>query len=475
MSLIASLVPFTARAEVITTTLGETVETPEANLSVDIKANRSEARRGEKITYTVTIANASQDKTITTDLSLIFFNLDLNVSSIQPKKFTGRSSNLTGYPWNFFFKLFQLKPLEKKVLTFTATVNAKAKTNERLRMAAAIQEGEFRNTELIQVDTVYVTASDGPARSEQKVQAKDIPVLFMIVYGRAPTGAEKKYWVGRMKDKATKYALKGAMVFQKSRGKSPKVLGVTSNKLLKMEFNDNVTESAAGERVTYSLTIHNRDDQGRALTPGITVTAKNLEIPFVSDHGKRILLSNRQYGGSIYWGKTQILNQAAHTFTFHVKTPSAVGSEYCLKAEVFAQPDLRDEDCNVVVKAKPKKIAPKKAATAKKPTATTPAITSDDFSVKGPDTLDTDPDDQEIKWHRSDAIERAYPTVKIELCPSKEFKDCIVLHALAENDGSQLINMPPVPRVGKWYLHLIGRDSQDRLRPHISASRRIEL
>lgn len=327
---------------------------------------------------------------------------------------------------------------------------------------------------LLAVPTALLFLSFIAPSALAKVAAADIPEMFKAVYSRPPRTAENKYWVGRIKDKPASAALQGAMQYHQSRGKSPKVLGITSNKLLKMEFSDNVTESAAGERVTYSLTVHNRDDQGRALTPGVTVTAKNLEIPFVSDHGKRAILSNGQYGGSITWGKTQILNQGAHTFTFHVKTPGAIGSEYCLKAEIFLQSDLRDEDCNVVVKAKPKKATPKKATTAKT-TTTTPAITDTDLHITGPDVLDTDPDDQEIKWHRSDAIERAYPTVKIELCPSKEFKDCIVLHALAENDGSQLINMPPVPRVGKWYLHLIGRDSQERLRPHISASRRIEL
>lgn len=349
-------------AEVFTTTLGETFETPDANLSVDIKANRSEARRGEKITYTLTIANASHEKTITTDLSLIFYNLDLNVSSIQPKQFTGRMSNLTGYPWNFFFKAFQLKPQEKKTLTFTATVNTKAKTKERLRMAAAIQEGEFRNTELIQVDTVYVTASDGPVRSEQKTQTKDIPALFKSVYGRVPTEAEKKYWIGRMKDKPTTDALKGAMAFQKAQGKSPKVLGAKSNASYIVRLSDTVTASAPGELVTYSVIVTNRDPEGRARAPYVMISAKGLEMPLVSDHGKRDTLVNGKLGNSVNW-QQEIFHKKSRTFTVKIKTPNTIGSEYCVQASVLVAPNtLTDEDCNAVVKVSGTAIASEKVA-----------------------------------------------------------------------------------------------------------------
>ena len=67
---------------------------------------------------------------------------------------------------------------------------------------------------------------------------------------------------------------------------------------------------------------------------------------------------------------------------------------------------------------------------------------------------------------------KAKPALKIT---GKDFKGCVILDAVVENDGRHIINMPPVPRVGKWYLHIIGRDNDGNLRPSISASLRIEL
>jgi len=209
-----------AHAEVFTTTLGETFETPEANLSVGIKADKSKAAHGEKIKYTLTFANASGEKTITTDLSLIYHNLNLDVNSIRPSSYTGRLSNLTGYPWNFFFKAFHLQPKDKKTTTFTATVHKNAKVGDRLRMAAAIQEGEFRNTELIQTDAAFVTVTDKQTSGGSLASISDLNSLFRSVYGKNPTAAEWNYWASRLLDKSDREALKGAMAFHKAHGRT---------------------------------------------------------------------------------------------------------------------------------------------------------------------------------------------------------------------------------------------------------------
>ncbi len=60
------------------------------------------------------------------------------------------------------------------------------------------------------------------------ITKNDIPTLFKSVYGRTPLASEQKYWEGRLKDKSTKDAMVGAMSFQKSKGKSPKVLGIST-------------------------------------------------------------------------------------------------------------------------------------------------------------------------------------------------------------------------------------------------------
>lgn len=466
---IAGLSAPSARAEVYTTSLGETVETPDANLSIRVTPSQSDVRRGEVITYTMTFANASQTKTITTDLSLIFYNLDLKVASIQPKQFTGRVSNLDGYPWNFSFKSFQLKPLEKKTITFTATANPKAKIGERLRMVGVIQEGGFRDTEIMQLSTSYVVLTGGPVRSFKKVQVKDIASLFASVYGRIPTDAEKKYWIGRMKDKPLFDNLKGAMMSQKAHGKSPKVLGVKSNAIYQMRFSDAVSESAPGELVTYSIQVLNKDEEGRSLTPSVSVTTNDLEIPSVSDHGKRGKLQNGKMGDWVNWSTKEILNKKTHTFTFQVKTPNAIGEQYCVKVNTF--PFLEDEDCNTIVKATKNKVVP----TPKPVSKPAVKITSKDFRILGPGSLNTDRADQEITWYVTDAVKKKYPGVKIELCPGKDFKGCIILDAVAVNDGSQIINMPPVPRIGKWYLHLIARDGGDKLITTVQTSKLIVL
>lgn len=122
----------------------------------------------------------------------------------------------------------------------------------------------------------------------------------------------------------------------------------------------------------------------------------------------------------------------------------------------------------------PASSAPAATATSATPTPT-PAITAKDFKVLGPDSFNTHHDDQEITWHASQSVKEVYPKVKVELCPGKDFKGCIVLIAVADNDGAQSFNMPPVPRIGKWYVHLIGRDANGKLNPSLAASRLVTL
>lgn len=329
-------------------------------------------------------------------------------------------------------------------------------------------------------EALVSTISHGSIQSAQKVQTKDIPALFQSVYGRVPTEAEQKYWLGRMKDKPITDALKGAMAFQNAQGKSPKVLGAKSNNLYKMELSDKTEKSAPSELVTYSVKITNIYPENTILTPQLSITAKDLEIPTASDHGRRGKLANGKPGKTVDWNYIKSFDQKnryevkvdtkkSHTFIFQIKTPATLGSEYCIKAHLF--PFLQDEDCNTVVKDTVKKIA---TTPTPKPTPAV-KITAKDFRILTPDGLSTDRADQEITWYSSTALQKKYPGVKIELCPGKDFKGCIILEAIAENDGSQIINMPPVPRIGKWYLHIIGRDSNDGLAPNVSVARLVTL
>lgn len=324
---------------------------------------------------------------------------------------------------------------------------------------------------LIIIGLFIGTVANVAAAAPQTIVAKDIPALFKTVYGRPPATNERKYWEGRLKDKNTKQALQGAMAWQKSKGKSPKVLGTKSNAIYEMRFSDTVTEAAPGDLVTYSIRVTNKDEEGRALIPGVSVTAKGLEIPAVSDHGKRGQLTTGKLGDTIYWGNTQILNKKAHTFIFQVKTPNKVGSEYCVKAGTFGLPYLQDEDCNTIVKVTKKKVVPTSTP------VPTPAvkITSKEFRLLGPDSFSTDRDEQEVTWYSTEALKKKYPNAKIELCPGKDFKGCIILEAVVENDGSHRVTLPPVPRIGKWYLHIIGRTSDDKLIPSVAAARLVTL
>lgn len=130
----------------------------------------------------------------------------------------------------------------------------------------------------------------------------------------------------------------------------------TSNAIFTMRFSDPVTQSAPGELVTYSVKVTNTDPEHRLLYPQVSVTAKDLEIPAVSDHGRRGKLANGKLGGLIEWNavgdefEIALLDGKSHTFTFQVKTPGTVGSTYCVEAETFGLPLLVLEDCNTVVK-----------------------------------------------------------------------------------------------------------------------------
>lgn len=307
------------------------------------------------------------------------------------------------------------------------------------------------------------------------VTQQDIPALFKSVYDRNASEAEKKYWISRIKDKPEVEALKGAMAFQRAHGR---VLGTKSNNLYKMELKDNTTTSASGELVTYSVKVTNIYPENTVLTPQLSIKAKDLEITAVSDHGRREKLANGKPGGAVDWNYITSQNQKnryevkvdtkkSHTFTFQIKTPSALGSEYCIEANLF--PFLQDKDCNTVVKSTKKQAAPTPTP---RPVA---KVSEKDFRITAPDSLNTDRADQQIHWDVSDKIAKQYPNAKLELCPGKDFKNCVILEAVIENDGSQTINMPPVPRIGKWYLHLIGRDSEDRLFTNVTASRLITL
>ncbi len=315
------------------------------------------------------------------------------------------------------------------------------------------------------------------SNSSAKVVVKDIPALFKGVFGRLPSASERKYWEGRLKDKTTKDALVGAMTFQKAKN-AGRVLGVSANTVYRIELKDGTSMSAPGELVAYSAKITNIYTENKALTPGLTITAKGLEIPSVSDHGKRGKLTSGKLGGTIDWNylnssgknpyEVTIDTKKSYTFTFTVKSPTELGKEYCVEAYVF--PFLQTKDCNTVGKSA-KKAAPV-TKTVSKPT---PAVASKDFALAGPNGLNTDPNDQNIAWRVTDKVKALYPKVKIELCPGKDFKNCIVLDAVAENDGSQLISMPPVPRTGKWYLHLIARNSDNGLMPSVQSSRLVTL
>ncbi len=257
-------------------------------------------------------------------------------------------------------------------------------------------------------------------------------------------------------------------------------LTTVSNAVFQMGFGDGITKSAPGELVTYTIKVTNNDVEGRSAYPDLSVDAHGLEIPTVSNKGKRGHADNGQPGDSIRWNgdknpyTVEVFNKKSHYFTFQVKTPNTIGQTYCVNAQVFTMPLLLGEECNTVVKVSPQKNAFVKPPVITKPSPT-PKLTKDTFSLTGPDSLSTDRADQEISWQVSSVVQKAYPTVKIELCPGKPFKDCINLEAEVDNDGSQIINMPPVPRVGKWYLHIIGRNAAGEIQTGVSVDRLVVL
>ncbi|HSX25042.1 MAG TPA: hypothetical protein VLG69_03700 [Candidatus Andersenbacteria bacterium] len=264
----------------------------------------------------------------------------------------------------------------------------------------------------------------------------------------------------------------------KDHSKTPRVLGAVSNDAFKLEISDGRTEAAPGEILTEKLTIRNilYGDQ-IALTTDASAEARNIDVSEISDHGKLIRFPGEAKGGEIDWDGKEFLFNVPRVFTFKVKVPDKnFGSQFCTKGTVLATHGLNllvltDEDCT---KVNPKLVVKKSAVAApvKKPA---PKITSKDFRILAPDSLNTDRADQEIDWYVSSAVQKKYPGVKIELCPGSDFKNCVLLEAVANNDGSQIINMPPVPRIGKWYLHLIARDGGDNLITSVQTSKRIEL
>lgn len=307
--------------------------------------------------------------------------------------------------------------------------------------------------------------------------ASTVVDLFHATYGRVPTAAEKQYWLSRVKDKATSESLTGAMAYHHARGKSPKVLGAKSNDIFRLEITDNHTDAAPGELVTVKITIRNvlHGDQ-IDLATDVSAQARNLDVSAISDQGKVRRWPGETKGGTIDWSAIQFFYNVPRPLTFKVKVPDkSFGDQFCTKGTVYAAHGrslqvLTAEDCTT--------INPKKKvviSTPLPPAKPTLKITAKDFNITGPDSLNTDRADQEITWYATDKIKATYPNVKIELCPGKDFKDCIILDAIVENDSRHIINMPPVPRTGKWYLHIIGRDRNNGLAPNVAAAKRIEL
>lgn len=152
-----------------------------------------------------------------------------------------------------------------------------------------------------------------------------------------------------------------------------------SNAIYQMRFSDNVTSSAPGERVQYSITVTNNDAEGQALTPLVTAEAPGVQVTEVSEGGKVRDLGGGRSGRRITWENTEILNKQSHTFTFTVITPNDVGGEYCITATTFGLPFLELSDCNTIVAAATPtatpKVTPKPAAPstpAPKPAAPAP-------------------------------------------------------------------------------------------------------
>lgn len=428
------------------------------------------------------------------------------------------------------------------------------------------------------ISITQAASSDLKPIVSKHVTSSGIAGLFQSVYGRSPLDSEKRYWIGRIKDKPMLDALRGAMAFQKTRGKSPHVLGTTSyNLLAQQDFQGQDTTGPAsirarvtvlpdgkikpGDNVRFVIRVYN-DGSSTASAINMSfipdprvaefVAAKppvdfstayiesyaqwqnsawlNVAIPPRSSrdfsityriHPAQALNSGLKFTAWLGQGDYQIdrsfvvpiassrgdqraVNTNPVDNYFRVATgrfpTSAERTHWTVQYEKFLTNTTlggsRDDRVALFIKAVAKKVgsnAASKEASAfqkeqgKNPTSTgkksspaptpTPALkfTDKDFRILGPDSLNTDKGDQGITWHASAAVQRAYPKVKIELCPGKDFKGCIILDAVVENDGNHLINMPPVPRIGKWYLRLIGRNQSGGIVPSASIIRLITL
>lgn len=515
------------RYRIPVTVLGDSGGLPESGLSVKVKADKATAKRGEKITYTATLNNESDLRIDDTQVRLIFNSWQKIIpASIKPKYFGDNTSN--GYRLDDI----RMGAHTERSITFQTTVANDAPVNKTLSLK--VQAGG--QPQHAKTAAVSVKIGGGAATSDPKITAKDVSALFKAVYGRNPVTGEQKYWVGRLKDKGTKEAMRGAMAFQKAKGKSPKVLAASSR--VNISGGGESLTAGTTQRITVSYQAYpysggtvrgtlqtdigspnvsnispepssqTRDEgQGKiflnwdyALAPADTMSVSfDVKVPKKGLYG-RDSMTVSAYASEGYnnrsWSITEPVATPTPTpvATTLKKTPGLTNSQVTsLFKTVYGRAPVSQELAYWNKRAIEKRTAAAlkgamafQKAQGKSPKDTTPSspaakstpaikITEKDFRILTPDGLSTDRADQTITWYSSAALQKKYPAVKIELCPGKDFKGCVILDAVVENDRSHVINMPPVPRIGKWYLHIIGRDSNNGLAPNVAASRLVVL
>jgi hypothetical protein len=149
-----------------------------------------------------------------------------------------------------------------------------------------------------------------------------------------------------------------------------------------------------------------------------------------------------------------------------------LGSEKKYWEKVLADKPSREELLSAMAFQKTHHSAGVGVVAAPKPAV---KITTKNFAITGPDGLEMNGNDQAVSWSASDAVRKAYPSVKLELCSGKPFRGCMVLLGSTPNDGGQSVNLAPVSRAGRWYLHMIGRDIKNTLQGKVSAERIVVL
>lgn len=301
-----------------------------------------------------------------------------------------------------------------KDYTITFRVKPNQAASSSLGFTAWVGQGSY------QMDRYFSVPISGTQGDQRSVNTNIIDNYFRVAAGRFPNSAERAEWTKKYDEYRANTAL------HKSRenriGLFIKAIASKAGKSLPASSSSAAPSSAGGTLASIS----------------------DLNSMFRSVHGRTPTVSEWTY-----WAE-RLLDKSDRV--------ALKGAMYFHKALGRTIGDL-----------------PKKTGNSASSSSNVVKFTASDFKLKTPDSLNTDPDDQQVTWYSSSAVKDKYPNLKIELCPGKDFKGCVIVNAVTENDGVEAISMPPVPRIGKWYLRLIGRDANNGLRPELQALKLVRL